>query len=449
MAHGLLHAGQQQRRIGGKDQVRPLGHRIVDGRLRRLLSDGIFIGEGIELVIHGILQQVAAALMLIDPAGGIAAAGVDEGGAQTLADGMEGEQGLFHRVLQHKGHPGVFQPVAYLLPDHGQFPGDLGGQLALGSLIAKQLHIYQESQGDVLLIGILPQTGIPEHIVKGAEIVDLLRAPRFPAGPPHGLHQLPVLSRSPEHQEIQPCHLVEVEELVVGGHLRVVGGPGQKPGDHRRNGDGPKVFQHAHPLVAFHHIEAVEVFHRFDGVPDSFIQVGLTEGRPLACKLAVSLQGGIKAGGKAVAPQLVAGTHDELAGHLHHAQALPPHGKFLRIAGQHLQAGFLPPGCRRLDLLLSQAERIVVFLQYGHIRRPPFQLVLSSLPTNYHDRNKNTIPFSFRLLVFGGNNIQKRSAPVEEWPKPCYSITCWADPGRSAVHPSAPIYPHRPCRCVP
>ena len=226
MAHGLFHAGQQQRGIGSKDQVRPLGHRIVDGRLRRLLSDGIFIGEGIELVIHGILQQVAAALMLIDPAGGIAAAGVDEGGAQTLADGMEGEQGLFHRVLQHKGHPGVFQPVAYLLPDHGQFPGDLGGQLALGSLIAKQLHIYQESQGDVLLIGILPQTGIPEHIVKGAEIVDLLRAPRFPAGPSHGLHQLPVLSRPPEHQEIQPCHLVEVEELVVGGHLRVVGRPG-------------------------------------------------------------------------------------------------------------------------------------------------------------------------------------------------------------------------------
>ena len=363
MEHRRLHAGQQQLGVGGEDHIRPLAHRVLNGLVGLLVTQHILIGQGAHLVAHGVVQQIAAVLVVVDPLGGGRRAAVDKCGAD-LPGGREGEQGLFHRVLQHQGGSRVLQPVEDLRPDLGQLLGDLRGELVAGLLVAENLQIDQQRHRDIPPVRVLPVAGVPEHIEEGTEGVNFLRAPGLPVGAAQHLQQLPVLPRTLEDDEVQAGHLIEIQKFVVGHHLRVIGGLGQQTGHHAGDRDGAEIFQHAHPLVALHHIKMVQVLHRLDGIPDALLQVGAAQGRPLVGKLALLLEHRIKAPGEGVLPQVVAGAVNELAGDLHHTQRLPAHGQSIRIFRQHPQSGLLPPGDGLLLLFEALAHCLTIFFQW-------------------------------------------------------------------------------------
>ena len=325
---------------------------------------------------------------------------MDKGGAD-FSRGGEGEQWFLYRVLQHQSRSCILQPVEDLRADLHQLFPDLRGELVAGLLIAENFQIDQQCHRNIPPVGVIPVAGIPEHIVEGAEGIDFLRTPRLSVGAAQSLKQLPVLSRPLEDHKIQPGHLVEIQKLVVGHHLRIVRGLGQQPGDYTGDGDGAEVFQHAHPLVALHHVKVVEVLHRLDGVPDALLQVGLAQVRPLVGKLTLLLEHGVKAPGEGIFPQIVAGAVNQFAGDLHHTQRFPPHRQGIRIFRQDPQARFFSPGNGLLLLLQTLAHRFMILFQRHKLSplKPKNRAARTGKPTflstRYHGGKKISIVFLF------------------------------------------------------
>lgn len=123
--------------------------------------------------------------------------------------------------------------------------------------------------------------------------------------------------------EVQTRHLVKVQKLVIGGHLRVVRRLGQQAGDSGRDSNSAEILQHADPLVALHHIEVVEVLHHLDRVPDALLQVDAAQGAPLGGELGVRREDRVEPSGESVPPKVVAGAVDLLHGDLRQTQGFP------------------------------------------------------------------------------------------------------------------------------
>jgi len=286
---------------------------------------------------------------------------VDEGGAHP-ARGIEGEAGLFHVIFQQQGGPRIFQPVLDLRPDAGQLLTDLGGHLAAGLLIAEDLDVGQKGQGDACVVPIPPEVGVPEHIKEGPEGVDVFRTPGIAVGAAQCFQQFRVLAGLAEDDEVQTRHLVKVQKLVIGGHLRVVRRLGQQAGDSGRDSNSAEILQHADPLVALHHIEVVEVLHHLDRVPDALLQVDAAQGAPLGGELGVRREDRVEPSGESVPPKVVTGAVDLLHGDLRQTQGFPPHRQLLRGIRQGAGARLLPQGLGGFDLFESLAHRLVIVL---------------------------------------------------------------------------------------
>ena len=127
--------------------------------------------------------------------------------------------------------------------------------------------------------------------------------------------------------------LVEVQKLIVDLDLRVVGFGRQQALHLGPDRGRAEKAQHGYPLVPLHHIEAVEVFHGGDRVPDTLLQMGGRQVGPLGRKLAVFLQQRIEGGREGLPPAGAAGSH-----HLVdiHADAAEIHLAEAVQVGQHL-----------------------------------------------------------------------------------------------------------------
>ena len=303
---GLPDAGEQQLWGGGEDDVGAPAHCILHGLVYLPIGADVLVGEGAHLTVGEVLQNVPAILVAVHPFGGGGAAVVDEGGADP-ARGIEGEAGLFHVIFQQQGSPRIFQPVLDLRPDAGQLLTDLGGHLAAGLLIAEDPDVGQKGQGDACVVPIPPEVGVPEHIKEGPEGVDVFRTPGIAVGAAQCFQQFRVLAGLAEDDEVQTRHLVKVQKLVIGGHLRVVRRLGQQAGDSGRDSNSAEILQHADPLVALHHIEVVEVLHHLDRVPDALLQVDAAQGAPLGGELGVRREDRVEPSGESVPPKVVAG----------------------------------------------------------------------------------------------------------------------------------------------
>ena len=200
----------------------------------------------------------------------------------------------------------------------------------------------------------------------GGEIPAVLLAPGLAGGLAQGLLEGGVAPRLGELQEVDAAVLVEVHELVIELDLPAAVPDGQDAGDLGADGVGVKELEHAHPLVALLHIEAVAVFPGLDGLPDALLQVGLAQPLPLAGELRVGAHEGHEAPGEGLGPPQGLGPHHELQRDLDDAQAdgaaqlLLPH-EF----AQDGQVGLLSSGRAGAELLLAPLEGVVI-IQVGH-----------------------------------------------------------------------------------
>ena len=152
------------------------------GLLRLFIGVDVLVGQGPDLARQIIFQAVAAVFVAVLPPGGGGRASMEEGDAQLSAGGQGyhgGDEGALDVVVQQHRHPGVLQPVEDLLADLGQLPHDLGGHLLPGGPVAEDLDIHQKGLGDVVGVHVLAEAGVPEHVVEGAEAVDVLGAGRL------------------------------------------------------------------------------------------------------------------------------------------------------------------------------------------------------------------------------------------------------------------------------
>ena len=105
-------------------------------------------------------------------------------------------------------------------------------------------------------------------------------------------------------------YLIEIQKLVIDRDLRLVAARGQETPDLGTDGGRAEKAQDGDALVPLHHIEAVEIFHRDDGVAYPLLHMRGGEARPLCGKLAPLLQQRIEGRGKGFAPCRGAGADD-------------------------------------------------------------------------------------------------------------------------------------------
>ena len=308
--------------------------------------------------------------MAVGPVGDPGVLVVEKGGPEhlQLSLGQEpGEEAGAFLLRLGRGKPDVDGLLLLLegdlLPDLGHCALDLLGAFPQKGVIAVDVEIGQQGISGcggeaAAALGLI---GLVEVVEGGGEIPAVLLAPGLAGGLAQGLLEGGVAPRLGELQEVDAAVLVEVHELVIELDLTAAVPDGQDAGDLGADGVGVKELEHAHPLVALLHIEAVAVLPGLDGLPDALLQVGLAQPLPLAGKLRVGAHEGHEAPGEGLGPPQGLGPHHELQGDLDGAQAdgaaqlLLPH-EF----AQDGQVGLLSSGRAGAELLLAPLEGVVI-----------------------------------------------------------------------------------------
>ena len=296
--HRRLDARADQARRGGEDDLTAVVDRLHDG-IVGIAVERVGIGQGVDLVLKGLLDIDAPLLVLMHPA---------RLGGRAVIDKAD-LQGVGHRLREDARD----QALILLLGRLGLELDGLIGRLELDVLphLAEVLLDLVGVGGDQLLIAVDLQ--IAEHGVaaggrellaaaggirlvkfmirrrKGALFVD--RPLLVELLTQYGL-QLGVAAALCKLDEVDLAVLIERDKFVIELDLVTAVALGQDAGDDALDGVRAEEFEHADALVALEDIEAVQIFIRLDRVVDALGDVRLAQMLPLGGELAVLLEDG-------------------------------------------------------------------------------------------------------------------------------------------------------------
>ena len=289
--------------------------------------------------------MLPALLMAQGPAGGLRRFIVDEGHLSQRRTGQHlGQEPLLllpGRVrLDLDGRLLLLE--LHLFPHFVQVFADLRLAGVFQCRIAIDLQIAQHrvAHRGLELPAAAGKIGLLKIMVDRGEVAPLVLIPFLLRLLAQYLLQSQVAALLAELQEVDFAVFIEGEELVIDLRLFGVAALGQDADHLPGDADRAEKLQHAHPLVALFHIEAVHILIGLDRLTDAIGHVGAAERFPLGGKLRPRGQDRHEVRRKGIDPAPGLGADDALHGDLHDSQ-LRPLGRALRRhkVVQHRQAG--------------------------------------------------------------------------------------------------------------
>ena len=248
-----LSAGLDQRRRGGKDDLRAFGHSLFHGSIR-FPRYNTAVGADGHFLTHDALQIHAAHIVGGHPGALIRRAHVDKGHMQMAHAAAL----LLHlHRLRANGDLGILRLQLHIAPDGGKASLQLRGGhgLQIGEGVQLQPHQQRLRNGDGQLFTAQLVEGLPEPAEAGQEPGTLVRRPHMIRLIAQNGLQLGITAGLLEIQLIQACKLIKLDKLEVGLHRRLTGLHRHETDDTGRDHGSIKALEHADPLIALFHIE--------------------------------------------------------------------------------------------------------------------------------------------------------------------------------------------------